>query len=334
MKTICSIFAILMAVSGASAQLKSQVPVPTQPPKQINIFLDGYVAQVEDIIITKSDVRELTLPRMAAIYRQYQGADLDRELKKLHAEARDKLIERALVQKAFGESGGQIPDQYVEDEIKRIIRESFDDDAAKFEQILSEQKKTREEYKKVLRQQIIYGAMYNEEVIRRARITPRQVRDEYEKRKTDYQIPEQVKFSVILLNKGATEEDQAVKLKEAQDVRQRLLDGADFAETAKKVSEGSRAADGGAFPWMAPKDVRPELVETLQKLPAGEISDIVETDQELYVIRLDARQKASIKSFEDVRKDITSDLRTAERKRLRLRWMERLKDKYYVNIYK
>ncbi|MCF7848729.1 MAG: peptidylprolyl isomerase [Kiritimatiellales bacterium] len=322
-----------MVVSCVSAQLQSQVAVPLQQPEQVNFFIDGYVAQVEDIIITDSDVRELMIPMLPAVYQKFQGAELEREIQKLHQEARDDLIERALVQKAFAESGGQMPDQYVEDEIKRVIRERFNNDAAKFEQTLSDQKKTRQEYKDVLKQQIIYGVMYNEEVTRRARITPQQVRDEYDRRQMDYQIPEQVKFSVILLNKGTTAEDKAVKLKEAQDIRQRLLEGADFAETAKKVSEGSRAADGGAFPWMAPKDVRPELVETLNNLPAGEISDIVETEMELYIVRLDARQQASIKPFEDVRKEITSELLTAEKKRLRSRWMERLKEKYYVNIY-
>ena len=77
-------------------------------------------------------------------------------------------------------------------------------------------------------------------------LTPEQVREAYEADKESYFIPEKVKYSVIVLNKGATPEDQAVKQAEAESIRKRLVEGADFAETAKAVSEGSRAAEGGA----------------------------------------------------------------------------------------
>jgi len=323
-----------MAVSVTLAQEQSSVPVPLQPPKSIDMFLDGYAAQVEDLIITDSDVRAQMLPQLPQIYQKFQGPELEREVNKLYESARDELIERALVQKAFEENGGQIPDQFLENEIKRIIRERFNGDTARFEQQLTLQKKTREEYKEMLKRQMIYSWMYSEEVIRRARVTPQQVRDAYEKRKTKFVVPEQVKFSVILINKGVTSEDQAVKRKEAEAIRQRLLDGADFAETAKKVSEGSRANEGGAFDWMKPEDVRPELVETLKNLPVGQISEIIETENEFYIIRVDARQEEHVKSFEEVRKKLTEELLAAERKRLHDRWIERLKNKYYVNIYK
>jgi peptidyl-prolyl cis-trans isomerase SurA len=159
------------------------------------------------------------------------------------------------------------------------------------------------------------------------------VRQAYENDKARHFIPEKVKYSVIVLNKGATPDDQAVKLEEAQSIRKRLLEGADFGETAKAVSEGSRAAEGGEFPWMQPKDVRLELQETLQTLPAGEISEIIVTDAELYIVKVDARRKAGYKSFDEVRKSIKEELEARERDRLKSRWIARLKENNYVVLY-
>lgn len=304
-----------------------------QRPQSMTIEIDGYAAKVNNRVITRGEVRELLAPQLPELYRQFQGDELEAELKKAFDKARNELIERALIMEAFEERGGAIPDQYVNDDIKRTINERYKGDKALFEQVLTEQKKTREEYMAMVREQMAVGMMMNEEVVRRARVTPEEVRMEYENNKEIYFIPEKVKYSVIVLNKGATPEDQAVKLEEATRIRQRLLEGADFAETAKTSSEGSRAADGGSFPWMQPKDVRAELQETLSTLPAGEISEIVETDTQLYLLKVEARRQAGYQIFDEVRPDIKNALTTKERERLKQRWIERLKENSYVVIY-
>lgn len=302
-------------------------------PQTKSVEIDGYAAKVNDRVITQGEVRESMAPILPELYRTYQGAQLEEELEKAFAKAREELVERALIMEAFAVRGGQIPDQYVNDEIKRMINDRFKGDEALFEQVLSEQKKTRAEYRETLREQMAVGMLINEEVARRARVTPEQVKAEYEANKERYFIPEKVEHSVILLNKGTTPEDQAVKRKEAESIHQRLIDGADFGEVARELSEGSRAAEGGKFPWMQPKDVRPELQETLETLPAGEISDIIVGDTELYIVKVQARRQSGYKSFDEVRDAIKTSLNSKEQARLKERWIARLKATNYVVIY-
>ncbi|MCK5675995.1 MAG: peptidylprolyl isomerase [Verrucomicrobia bacterium] len=303
------------------------------PIKNRSIEIDGYAATVNDRVITQGEVREAMAPILPELYRTYQGAKLEEELEKAFVNTRNELVERALIMAAYKARGGQIPDQYVNDEIKRVITERFKGDDALFEQVLAGQKKTRAEYMDTTREQMAVGMMMNEEVYRRARVTPEQVREAYEADKESYFIPEKVKYSVIVLNKGATPEDQAVKQTEAESIRKQLVEGADFGETAKEVSEGSRAAEGGVFPWMQPKDVRPELQKTLNTLPAGEISEIIAADTELYLVKVEARRQAGHKTFDEVRKSIKAALNAKERERLRIRWIDRLKENNYVVIY-
>ncbi|MDF7800528.1 peptidyl-prolyl cis-trans isomerase [Pontiellaceae bacterium B1224] len=322
-----------LPVAVFSQYLPGVQPQPQQIQQPVSIEIDGYAAKVNDRVITRGEVREAMAPVLPEIYRQFQGAQLEEELERAFLKAREDIVERALIMEAFKERGGAIPDQYVNDEIKRVITEQFKGDKAMFEQVLAEQKKTREEYMTMIREQMAVGMMINEEVTRRARITPEQIREEYEENKETYFIPEKVKYSVIVLNKGATPEDQAVKLEEMQKIRQRLVDGADFNETAKEVSEGSRAADGGAFPWMQPKDVREELRESLQTLPVGEISAIIDTDTQLYLVKVDARRQPGYKSFDEVREDIKNALTAKERNRLMKRWIDRLRSVNYIILY-
>lgn len=310
-----------------------QAAIPAPQPQKISIPIDGYAAKVNDHVITRGEIRESLAPQLPELYRQFKGPQLEAELEKAFERARDEQIERVLIMEAFKARGGSIPDQYVNDEIKRVITDRFKGDKAQFEQVLTEQKQTRAEYMEMIREQMAVGMMINEEVSRRARITPQQVREEYDAKKQMYFIPEKVKYSVIVLNKGTTPEEQAVKLEEAQKIRQRLVDGADFAQTAKDESEGSRASEGGSFPWMQPKDVRPELRETLKSLPAGDLSEIVDTELQYYIVKVEARRQPGHKEFSEVRKDIKKSLTNKERDRLKKRWIERLKKNNYIIIY-
>lgn len=320
---VCILFGIVTSLFG---QTNSVIR-----PKSLEI--DGYVARVNDRVITRGEVQGALAPLLPELYRAYQGAELEQEYEKAYAKILEDLIERALIIETFNARGTPLPDQYVDDRVRRIVAERFKGDEAMFEQMLASGKKTREEFADTIREQIVVEIMMSEHVDSRARVTPEQVRLAYEEEKERFFIPEKVKYNVIVLNKGTTPEDQEVKLNEAELIRKRLIEGADFAETARAVSEGSRAAEGGAFPWMQPKDVRPDLQEVLKTLPAGEISEIVATDTELYLVKVEARRQAGYKSFDEVRQSIKTALNARERDRLKTRWIARLREQNYVVIY-
>jgi parvulin-like peptidyl-prolyl isomerase len=340
-----------MAASTAMAQTNTAAPPPAgpraaaaastnaaartnAPPSSESIDIDGYAAKVNDRVITMGEVHAAMAPMLPELYRMYQGADLEAALARAYRQTLDELIAQALILEVFETRGGTIPDQYVNDEIRRIINDRFKGDEAQFEQVLAREKKSRSEYMEEIRNQLIVGMMVNEEVNQRARATPEEVRSYYEShRDTDYYIPEKVKYSVIALSRGETAEEQSVKLAEARKIREKLAEGADFAETAREVSEGSRAAEGGEFPWMQPADARPELQDTLLRLQAGELSDIIEAESQLYLVKLEARRQPGYRSFDEVRDDIKNLLLARERQRLRERWIERLRAEKYVRIY-
>ena len=162
MKRFLTVLFALSAAVAAFAQTNSQ-------PQQVSIEIDGYAARVNDRVITKGEVREAMAPILPELYRTYQGDQLEEELEKAFNRARDELVERALIMEAFKARGGQIPEQYVKEEVERVIKERFKGDEALFEQLLAQQKKTRQEYHDMVRDQLAVGAMIAEEVEARAR---------------------------------------------------------------------------------------------------------------------------------------------------------------------
>ena len=212
---VFTVFAVTLMASAQTNLAAGNPPARTIP-------IDGYAAKVNDRVITIAEVREAVAPTLQELYQRYEGEQLTQALTHAYDQARNELIEQALILECYEARGGTIPDQYIADEIKRIINERFNGDEARFEQLLTSQKKSRADYMETVRNQMIVGMMVGQEVSQRARVTPEQIRTFYdEHRETDFFIPEKVKYSVIALNKGETPEEQTVKLAEANTLHEK-----------------------------------------------------------------------------------------------------------------
>jgi len=295
--------------------------------------IDGYAARVGSTIITYGEIRENVAPFMQQLFQLYQGEELARQIQNTYLDTREALIEEALIKEETQALGLALPPHVIDDEVDRLIRERFDNDRTLLTRALAERRMTFEEWREGVADQITLRVYYNQEVIRRASVSTEAIETAYEQNKENYFIPLKVKFRAILINKGTTEEDRAVKKQQADETLQNLLNGADFAETAKEVSEGIRADDGGAFPWSEPKDIRAELRPALYSVATGEVSDLIETDDEFYIIKIEERREKGYTPLNDVREEIETELLALEQNRLHADLMERLAERHFVVRY-
>ncbi|MBN1859119.1 peptidylprolyl isomerase [Candidatus Bipolaricaulota bacterium] len=125
-----------------------------------------------------------------------------------------------------------------------------------------------------------------------------QLRSYYELNIIDYDQPEEVRASHILV----ADRDLADQL------RTELLAGADFAELATAYSEdaGSRES-GGDLGWFGRGQMVSEFEEAAFSLASGEISDVVETDYGYHLILVTDRREHTTPSFADVEDDVRAD---------------------------
>ena len=146
-------------------------------------------------------------------------------------------------------------------------------------------------------------------------------------------MPGQVEARMIMVQRGSTPSDLEIKRRQIEEIRRRLLRGDNFARLASEMSEGAKAAAGGYLGWIEPSSRRPELAEWLSVLAPGEISEVIETENGLYLLKVEALRDEYMEPFEKVRGDLEQEMVRKETERLYRRWMDRIKSKAFIKKY-
>jgi parvulin-like peptidyl-prolyl isomerase len=291
--------------------------------------IDGYAARVDSTVITYGEVRESAAPLLQQLTRNYKGQELAKRIQAAYADARESLIEEALLKAETKARTLSLPDKAVDDEVNRLIRERFNNDRALLTRALASRRMTLEEWKQEVRDQMTVRVFYSQEVIRRASVPAGAARAEYERVKEKYFLPFKVKYRFILISKGKTDEDLAVKRKQAEDTLQKLRAGAAFDTVAKEVSEG----DLDISPWREAKDIRAELRPALLKTSAGQVSDLVDTPNGFYIVKVEERREEGYVPFEELQKEIEGKLLETERDRLHDALIATIAPKHFIERY-
>lgn len=258
------------------------------------VSVDGFAATVNGRIITAGDVLEATQPARREVLQRYTGAEREEALLRVHNQGLERLIEHRLILEAFADMDGRLPDGAVRERMDSILRDRFDNNRANLLATLRRAGKSEREWESELRDQVIVQQMTQQFVTRRINITPRMLRERFEKRREEFLTPVELHLLAIALRPvPATElEDRVAFL---QSVRGEILEGADFRETARRVSQGSNAAGGGDQGWVNPSTLPPALQEALSTLAPGEISEPVITPTQHFLFKVvEQRDRKSV----------------------------------------
>ncbi len=154
-------------------------------------------------------------------------------------------------------------------------------------------------------------------------LTDAEVRKAYDDGIAKYTVPEERRASHILIK--AEKDAPAAEREKAKAKAQALLaevrkNPAQFAELARKNSEDpGSAAKGGDLDFFGRGAMVKPFEDTIFKLKAGEISDVVETDFGFHVMTLTAVRGGQSKPYDEVRGEIEAELRKAK---AQSRWAE------------
>jgi peptidyl-prolyl cis-trans isomerase D len=143
-------------------------------------------------------------------------------------------------------------------------------------------------------------------------ITQDDLRTYYDQHRAQYQVPEQVKVSHILIKTPLPGPDGKVDEKgvaeaqhRAEDLLKQLKGGAKLEDLAKKYSEDPGSGkQGGSLGWIGKGQTVPEFEKTAFSLPKGQISDLVKSSYGFHIIRVDDKQEAHTKSLDEVKSEI------------------------------
>lgn len=136
-----------------------------------------------------------------------------------------------------------------------------------------------------------------------------QLREAYEKNRDRYVAEERRQARHILLTVDKPADDAAVKAK-AEDLLKQIQGGADFAKLALANSKDpGSAARGGDLGMATRATYVKEFADALFALKPGELSAPVKTQFGYHLIKLEAVEAGSMRSFDDVRFELVQQLK-------------------------
>lgn len=301
---------------------------------QEKILLDGPAAFVNEDVITVGDVLMLIEPVRRRLSARYKGDELESQMRRAYREALTELIERRLILGLYEKRKDKmnLPDWTVQERINRIVHENFDGDQARLLEALARDGMTYEEWRDEIRKQIVIASMRNDFIGRRVNVSPNAVRDHYEQHRESFNVAEEVKLRMIVLEKRGNGTGNEDRRQEAAELAARLQQGEDFAAAAKTKSEGPHADNGGDWGWLEPKMLRAELASAALALAPGAVSDPIEVDSAFYIVKNEGHRQAGVPPFDAVRAKIREKLEAEQMEQLQTQWIARLKDEAYVQV--
>lgn len=146
----------------------------------------------------------------------------------------------------------------------------------------------------------------------------------FEENKDSLSQEEQVKASHILVE---TKE-------EADEVKEKLSSGEDFAELAKEYSiDDSNKDSGGELGFFGRGKMVKEFEDAAFSLEIGKISDPVQTNFGYHIIRVDEKKEAEEATFEEVKEEIKDIIIEQKTPEAYGKWYEEKQGEYKITNY-
>ena len=138
-----------------------------------------------------------------------------------------------------------------------------------------------------------------------------EAKDFYEKNQRFYQEKEAVRASHVLIKlaKDAKPEEEAAAKKKVAEVEEALKKGDDFAEVAKKFSEGPSAPKGGDLGFFTRGQMVKPFEDKAFGMETGTVSEPVRTRFGFHIIKVVEKREDKQKSFDEVKEQIFESLK-------------------------
>ena len=303
--------------------------------------ITSIAAKVNGHAITNKEVDGLLAPRREVLDAMYprKGSIYRKRLQEYHDQILDQLINNELLLSEV-EGKANIPDHVVEQEIARIVRENYEGDEEKFNAFLRENGLTRRSFREQQREQILVQAYRSQQFGDIPPPTESEIKAKYQERKIALRdrTKDAIDFRKIFLvsrdrfDPNVTPDTQ---LALADKLLLELKGGADFAEVAKKYSNGAFASDGGLWEDSKRTDFSMSFGDALfEEAKAGDLVGPLKDPAGftiVKIIKIDYGPSPPL-SDEEVYKRMEREVNIEKRTEKYDKWIKSLKDHAMIDI--
>lgn len=207
-----------------------------------------------------------------------------------------------------------------------------------------------EEFKQNTRNQIITQRVIGQEVGSHMSLGKDEVKKFYDEHQAEMQQPEQIRLSELLIAPKAApaaagtdsttppiappDPDAALAAAQAQaqDLLEQIRKGGDFAELAKKYSNGPSAADGGDLKYFGRGVLAKELEDKVFALKPGEVTEPIRTKQGFVILKVTEHQSGGTPTLKEAEPRIQDALYMQKLQPALRVYLTKLREDAYIDI--
>jgi peptidyl-prolyl cis-trans isomerase C len=240
------------------------------------------------------------------------------------------MITETLMEQQVKKENIVVSNEDIDNHINNLIAQqnlSMDD----FKALLTARGTSIEQVKESIAKQLPYQKLIEAQWTGKINVTEEDANAFYNENPTQFEIPEQVRASHILIQPDTSDpntdpnEAKAVAMAKAQDLLKQIQNAADFATLAKEHSTCPSGAGGGDLSFFAKGQMVPPFDEAAFELKVGQVSNIVETRYGYHIIKLTDHNPAATVPFLDAKDRIIDNLTQQKQRQIAEEYIESLK---------
>jgi hypothetical protein len=187
-----------------------------------------------------------------------------------------------------------------------------------------------EKQKQVFKERALGQSVLGQKINYEPEVTHQDMLDYYREHLADYDRPAQVRWEKLTVRFDRFP-SKAAAWETLGQMGHDVWRGAPLAEVAKRFSQASDADEGGAHDWTTQGSLASEVLDhAIFTLPVGQLSERLEDERELHIVRVLERHDASRVPFLEAQVEIKETLRKEKIKDQVKNYIAKLKQKTYV----
>ena len=287
----------------------------------------GFVLAVGGETVTSDEVIAPLIEHLKPIA---QRSDFERFKEQARGQVEQVLTNKISNILLYREAKRKAPEQIdealerlAEAEVRKFIV-SFEGDYARAEQALKQMGMDWASFKEYQKKMMLSQSYIASQLPENKPIIYSELLDCYDKMKEEFfTTPAMLKFRLIdievakleLSDPNQNRQEQAKQL--ANELLRRIQAGEDFGKLAEQYSHGHRALFGGLWKPVQPGSLAKPydiLVAEAERIEPGQIAGPIETGGHIFIMELVEKRPESVKSFEEVQKEVEAKINFDRRK--------------------
>ena len=314
----------------------SAVPVKKAADPNAGRTVEEIIARVNNEIITRSEYEKSRQSAEDDARQDCQNKCTPEQLKaeidqRQRTSLRDLIDQSLLVQRAK-DMGVSVEPELIK-RLDAIRTQNKIESMEELEKAVTAQGMNWEDFKNNIRSTLLTQRVISNEVGSHITISDEEVSKYYQAHKAEYVRPEQVALREIEVSTQGKKPEEIPDLKKkAETTLQRIKDGEDFGEMAKRFSDSNTKTQGGFLGMYKRGELSKELEDKVFSMKKNELTEVTETKQGFLILQVLEHYDEGEQSLAKVKNEIMDKLYGARMEPAMREYLKTLREQSFVVI--